>query len=258
MGVEAQENARGTGTERLPSALGEIDPTTPGQQWNNPRFNIFRVGASFWSFLVMGSNDAAYGVRFDPSVVQVVRQKANKSRHSSHTFVPPPFSVTLESNDKQLEEYYDISYMVVSCVFLSPLVGYVIAALVNNKLHETIGQRGISLIIPPFRLVAYILSCVHPPYPVLVVAYIFAGVANGLAEALLNTYIGNMQNSNEMLGLLHGVYGLGAVISPLIATNLITQADAPWYYFYFFMVHPPTLLHLFGRALTLARLAFQL
>ncbi|KAH8429133.1 uncharacterized protein LDX57_006803 [Aspergillus melleus] len=135
-----------------------------------------------------------------------------------------------------LEEYYDISYMVVSCVFLSPLVGYVLAALVNNKLHETIGQRGISLIVPPFRLVAYVLSCVHPPYPVLVVAYIFAGIANGLAEAAWNTYLGNMDKSNEILGLLHGVYGLGAVISPLIATNLITKANAPWYYFYFFMI----------------------
>ena len=132
--------------------------------------------------------------------------------------------------------------MVVSCVFLSPLVGYVIAALVNNKLHETVGQRGISLIAPPFRLVAYILSCVHPPYPVLVVAYIFAGVANGLAEAAWNTYLGNMENSNEILGLLHGVYGLGAVISPLIATNMITKANAPWYYFYFFMVGLPSYL----------------
>lgn len=141
-------------------------------------------------------------------------------------------------NIRQLEEYYNISYMVVSLVFLSPLVGYVMAALVNNKLHETFGQRGVSLIAPPFRLVAYIIACMHPPYPVLVVAYIFAGIANGLGEAAWNTYIGNMNNSNEILGLLHGVYGVGAVISPLIATNLITKAHVPWYSFYFFMVHP--------------------
>ncbi|KAI9045975.1 putative MFS transporter [Aspergillus affinis] len=197
MGIEAREEGPETGShERLPQDTGGLDPTATSQRWNYPRSNILRIASTFWSFLVMGANDAAYG----------------------------------------LEEYYNISYMVFSCVFLSPLVGYVLAALVNNKLHETIGQRGIALVAPPFRLIAYILSCVHPPYPVLVVAYIFAGIANGLAEAAWNTYLGNMDKSNEILGLLHGVYGLGAVISPLIATNLITKANAPWYYFYFFMI----------------------
>lgn len=126
--------------------------------------------------------------------------------------------------------------MIVSLVFLSPLVGYVLAALVNNKLHMALGQRGVALIAPACHLVAYIISCTHPPYPVLVVAYIFAGIANGLHEAAWNTYIGSLDNPNELLGLLHGVYGLGAVISPLVATNMITKAEVPWYYFYFFMV----------------------
>jgi fucose permease len=129
--------------------------------------------------------------------------------------------------------------MVVSVVFISPLVGYVIAALVSNKLHITIGQRGIAILAPACHLIAYIICCVHPPYPALVVAYIFAGTANGIHEAAWNTYIGNMENSSEVLGLLHGVYGLGAVISPLVATNLITKADVPWYTFYYFMVRLP-------------------
>lgn len=30
--------------------------------WNNPRSNIYRIGASYWSLLVTGANDAAYGV----------------------------------------------------------------------------------------------------------------------------------------------------------------------------------------------------
>lgn len=36
------------------------------QRWNNPRGNIFRVGACFWCFLVMGANDAAYGASISP------------------------------------------------------------------------------------------------------------------------------------------------------------------------------------------------
>lgn len=31
------------------------------QRWNNPRINILRVLATFWSFLVVGMNDGSYG-----------------------------------------------------------------------------------------------------------------------------------------------------------------------------------------------------
>ncbi|KNG88062.1 putative bypass of stop codon protein [Aspergillus nomiae NRRL 13137] len=175
-------------TPRQPSAAESREDLNPrpdkSNKWNHPRSNIIRVLTTFWVFFVMGANDAAYG----------------------------------------LEEYYSIPYMVVSLVFLSPLVGYVLAALVNNKLHMALGQRGVALIAPACHLIAYIISCIHPPYPVLVVAYIFAGIANGLHEAAWNTYIGSLENPNELLGLLHGVYGLGAVISPLVATNMITKA----------------------------------
>ncbi|KAL4794843.1 MFS general substrate transporter [Aspergillus venezuelensis] len=170
-------------------------------KWNSPRSNIFRVLTTFWVFLIMGANDAAYGALL-------------------------PY----------LQEYYNISHMVVSVVFISPLVGYVFAALVNNKLHVTLGQRGVAVIAPICHLIGYILACVHPPYPVLVIAYIFAGTANGLHEAAWNTYIGNMENSSEILGMLHGIYGLGAVISPLVATNFVTRENVGWWYFYFFMI----------------------
>lgn len=46
--------------ENLPS------PTTQGaaklERWNQSQVNFWRTMAAFWSFVVMGSNDAAYGV----------------------------------------------------------------------------------------------------------------------------------------------------------------------------------------------------
>ena len=32
------------------------------EKWNEPRINVFRVGAAFWSLMIMGANDSAYGV----------------------------------------------------------------------------------------------------------------------------------------------------------------------------------------------------
>jgi hypothetical protein len=36
-------------------------PAEKAERWNHPRSNLFRTMAAFWSFVVMGSNDAAYG-----------------------------------------------------------------------------------------------------------------------------------------------------------------------------------------------------
>lgn len=36
------------------------------EKWNSPRINVFRVGAAFWSLMIMGANDSAYGVSTSP------------------------------------------------------------------------------------------------------------------------------------------------------------------------------------------------
>jgi fucose permease len=71
---------------------------------------------------------------------------------------------------------------------------------------------------------------------VLVVSFIFAGLGNGLADSAWNAWIGNLGDANQLLGLLHGSYGIGAVISPLIASFLVADAGLPWFYFYYIMV----------------------
>ncbi len=45
-----------------------------------------------------------------------------------------------------------------------------------------------------------------------------------------------VQSANELLGILHGAYGLGATIGPLIATVMVTKASLPWYAFYYLMI----------------------
>lgn len=70
----------------------------------------------------------------------------------------------------------------------------------------------------------------------LVFAFILAGFGNGVADAAWNAWVGNLANSSELLGFLHAFYGVGGVVSPLIATTLITKANLEWYAFYYIMV----------------------
>ena len=121
-------------------------------------------------------------------------------------------------------------------MFLSPMLGYLMAAGVNNAMHQKFGQRGVAFLGPAAHVLAYIVISLHPPYPVLVIAFIFAGFGNGIIDAAWNAWIGNMANANELLGFLHGFYGLGATLAPLIATVMITKAGLQWYHFYLYVM----------------------
>ena len=111
-----------------------------------------------------------------------------------------------------------------------------LAALLNNAIHMRFGQRGVSLLGPGCHVLAYAVLSVHPPYPALVITCIVAGFGNGLMDAAWNAWIGNMAKANELLGFLHGFYGLGATLSPLIATTMVTKGRLEWYAFYYIMV----------------------
>ncbi|KAK1536353.1 MFS transporter [Colletotrichum costaricense] len=189
-------NTDATGGLPAPTTTAEVV-----QRWNHPRSNLFRVLSCFFSLLVSGANDAAYGA-----------------------LIP------------YLETYYGLSYVVVSLVFLSPFVGYVLSAALNNYVHLKLGQRGIAVIASTCHIVAYIIISQHPPYPALVAAFVVAGFGNGLSDAGWNAYIGNMARANEVLGFLHAFYGVGGVIAPLIATTMINKANLGWWNFYYFML----------------------
>lgn len=216
--AERHSHENGTGPARPGRTLGRDSsprasndsisslpaPTTVShtvERWNQSRLQACRVFAAFWSLLVMGMNDAAYGA-----------------------IIP------------YLGTYYRLEYTLVSLVFLSPFVGYTLSALLNNLLHERYGQRGVAILTSGCHLAAYAIACAHPPYPVLVVVYMLAGFGNGLGDAAWNAWIGNMANANEVLGVMHAFYGAGGVLAPLIATSMITRAGLQWYHFYFVMI----------------------
>ena len=129
--------------------------------------------------------------------------------------------------------YYHLSYTVVSIIFLAPFVGYSLAALLNDRIHNWAGQRGIAIIGPAHRVAAYLALTQHPPYPVVIVFLVLAGFGNGLIDAAWNAYAGDFAAANQILGVLHAFYGLGATFAPLIATTLITRAGQSWWIYYY-------------------------
>jgi fucose permease len=65
--------------------------------------------------------------------------------------------------------------------------------------------------------------------------YMIIGFGSGIQNAAWNAWIGNMVNSNEVLGFLPGFYGVGATCSHFIATTVITKAGWEWFAFHYFL-----------------------
>lgn len=53
-----------------------------------------------------------------------------------------------------IEQYYNLTYLIVSLIFLSPFVGYTTSAFMNNWIHHKFGQRGVAFIGPVCHLIA--------------------------------------------------------------------------------------------------------
>jgi MFS family permease len=77
-----------------------------------------------------------------------------------------------------------------------------------------------------------------PPYPLFLIAYIFNGFGLGLQvrlgyadasavsdgqDAQVNSITSRLPNANTKMFLLHAFYGLGATISPLVATEFVKR-----------------------------------
>ncbi|KAL2275604.1 hypothetical protein FJTKL_01682 [Diaporthe vaccinii] len=134
-----------------------------------------------------------------------------------------------------IEKYYDLTYTIVSLVFLSPFAGYTLAAFTNNLMHVHFGQRGIAIISPLCHIVSFLVMAAHPPYPVLIIMFIFVGFGNGLADAAWCAWIGNMAHANEVSGFLQACYAIGATVAPIIATSIVSRGGLEWYSFYYIM-----------------------
>ncbi|PLB53300.1 MFS general substrate transporter [Aspergillus steynii IBT 23096] len=120
----------------------------------------------------------------------------------------------------ELQEDYKLSITVVSLIFITPFAGYAIATIIVNKTLMTFGQRGIAIIGPLCHILPFIVMAIHPPFPVMLVAYIIVGLGNGLVDAAWNSWTADMINANALMGFLGAFYGLGATLS------LTIHADA--------------------------------
>lgn len=130
-----------------------------------------------------------------------------------------------------LEQEYHIGYAVVSLIFVTNAIGFLSAVSLTNALQARLGRAKAYVVAEATLTIAYTMLSCRPPFPVVVVAFFFIGLGFAFNLALNNVFCASFANSTTTLGFLHGAYGIGGTIGPLMATALVTHAR-PWSSFY--------------------------
>lgn len=72
-------------------------------------------------------------------------------------------------------------------------------------------------------------------FPVIVVGFFFGGCGFAMVAAQCNIFLSRLDKQSTYLSYYHGGYGIGATISPLIATSMVNRGIA-WHYVYLILL----------------------
>jgi len=85
---------------------------------------------------------------------------------------------------------------------------------------------------PICQAIAYGIQAPAPPFPLFVLAPVLNGFGMAVQDAQANGYVASLDDHREVrMGILHAVYGLGALSAPLVSTQFSTTRH--WSYHYF-------------------------
>lgn len=115
--------------------------------------------------------------------------------------------------------------------YLINFSGWLVAAFTNVHLTARLGMGGVLTVGAAFQFSAYCLMFWKPPYPLFVFSFFLLGLGLAYQDAQANVFVANVNNSHRWLGILHALYGAGALFGPLIATTIAART-AHWHYFY--------------------------
>lgn len=122
-----------------------------------------------------------------------------------------------------LTEKYNISKVTVSLIFLIQVCGYTLASLCNERLHRLSGTRGAMLTACVLCIISYTVLVSKPSsFTLFSFCYFPLGLSIGILDSTGNVLMGNLLiHKNEWMGIMHGLYGASAMITPPITSYFV-------------------------------------
>ena len=144
-----------------------------------------------------------------------------------------------------MERDFAIGYAIVSLVFVTNAIGFISAAPLVQAIDKRYGRARAYMIATGMISASYVAVVCDPPFPVVVLAFLPLGMGIALTLAMNNVFCANLANRTTILGFMHGGYGVGGTVAPLVATSMVSHG-ARWSLFYVL----PLVLALFNMALS--------
>ncbi|CAN3501287.1 bypass of stop codon protein 6 [Diutina catenulata] len=139
---------------------------------------------------------------------------------------------TLGTMIPKLEAHYELDDFQMSLTYVVVMTGYFLTAISNEITHKLLGVRGVLTGSVSCLTLAYFVNSLQPPYVIFALMHLFVGLGIGGLDAGINGWMGELVDANQLLGFVHGCFGLGCMISPPLVTYLVHNTNWRWYDYY--------------------------
>ncbi|KAJ7609796.1 MFS general substrate transporter [Mycena polygramma] len=131
----------------------------------------------------------------------------------------------------RIQRVYHVGFAVVSLIFVFACLGFIGGALINVPLTDRLGFGKMIILGSLCQIVAYAIQAPAPPFPVFVLSFVINGVGISIQDAQANGYVAGLKHNPETkMGLLHGAYGAGALVAPIVATQFSQMRQWSFHY----------------------------
>ncbi|CAH6723392.1 bypass of stop codon protein 6 [[Candida] jaroonii] len=134
-----------------------------------------------------------------------------------------------------IEEYYNLTYTLVSLIWMTFAAGFVSFACLAHKIQPLLGREKSFTVGSACSVLMYAIVSSGTKFPVICVGFFFGGAGYAVVISQMNVFLTNFQNSSKYLSVTQSLYGVGATISPLIATSFVS-AGIKWNLYYVILV----------------------
>ncbi len=132
----------------------------------------------------------------------------------------------------QISDYH-ITKSIIGLLSVAASVGYFISATSAGALAERLGPARYVAIGAAIMALSCLLIGLHLPFLGLVLVTAISNIGAAGIDAGFNALVAALPRSTQRLNALHGFFGAGALLGPLVASLLLIQQHWPWQDLYF-------------------------
>ncbi|KAG8851521.1 hypothetical protein FRB96_009194 [Tulasnella sp. 330] len=132
-----------------------------------------------------------------------------------------------------VQKHYHVDYTIVSMIFVAICCGTIPASVAAGYLTDRIGYGKLVALGAVIQLGTYSGLAAAPTFPAFCVIYMLNGAAATLQISAANIFVTglpNLETRPTNLGIMHAVFGSGALIAPLVATQFAQMRHWSFHY----------------------------